>query len=170
MMMLESKVCYSCQKNKIETLLTTSKTTISGISEIKIMDKPVLLTDTSILFCVINGYDTVSKIREALDNAYYKDSDKKMMIGKLVFGGRTEGNLRARIKILEQLGLVMANLTKNGRVPTYTITNLGLAVQNTFMAGLDLFAKVCSDCITNKMQWVVKDLENKPGQDVELSF
>lgn len=165
-MMLESKICYSCNKNK---LLSKHQKAVSGISEIKIYDKPVLLTDTSILFCVINGYDTVSKIREALDNAYY-NKNGKVNKEKIVFGGRTEGNLRARLKILESLGLVIANLKQSGRVPTYTITNLGLAVQNMFMAGLDLFSMACSDCIVKKMQTVVKDLTNKPGQAQELSY
>ena len=165
MMMLEyTKICLSCNKNKIAVAYGNYST--SGISEILIYDKPVLLTDTSILFCIINGHDTVSKIRTALDNQYYKGNKNR----KIIFGGRTEGNLRARLKVLDRLGLVIANLKTNNRIPSYTITNLGLAVQNTFMAGLDLFTKACSDCITNKMQWTVSDLENKPGQKEELTF
>ena len=166
-MMLESRNhCLSCRKGETIVSSTKNNKAISGISEIKIMNKPVLLTDTSILFCVINKHDTVSKIRTALDNYYYKGYKNQ----KIIFGGRTEGNLRARLKVLEQLGLVITNLDKKtGRVPNYEITNLGLAVQNMFMAGLDLFAHACSNCISERMQTAVFGLGKKNWKEDDYS-
>lgn len=160
-------ICRSCNKNKAATYKPDNFDVTTAITEIQLYDRAISLTDTSILFCIINGYDTVSKIRQALDNAYYNRTQDK----KIIFGGRTEGNLRARLKVLSVAGLVVMNLSTTGRIPTYTITNLGIAIQNMFMVSIDLLNKACSDCITIKMQSIVKDLENRPGQsDEELSF
>lgn len=158
MMMLGGSKCIVCDANSVEIPKSNQ---VSGISQIRILDRQVLITDTSILFCILNGYHTVSKIREALDNAYFKKTYNNID-EKLVLGGRTEGNLRARLKILERAGLVIINTKKSSsRIPSYEITNLGIAVQNVFIAGLDLFSKACSDCITKRIQVAIRPIEVK---------
>lgn len=139
--MIQADKCLFCKSRKI---IKFSKG-MAGVKELQVNGQTIVASDTSILYAIEGEHKTTSEIKNILDKEFFASNQE------LIFGGRTDGNIRSRLRVLTNAGLVVGIFpTATARIPKYEITSLGQAVKNFIIGANTLLNSACASCMTEK--------------------